>query len=342
MTLFDDEYDEEDFAGKVRRTKNGRPYVLANPDWKNEFGPHTDGFTDKPAEPRGPSALYTRVTTYISCLEDTYSLGQWAERMTVLGLAQRPQLVAAAQRVDLSNVDAARDALGEIAQKAKDAANWKEKADLGSDFHAIAQEHDTGRRTWSLLSEESKAMLWAYIAKTKGWEYAHIEQGMVNDEFRTYGTPDRLRFVRGGDDRFNPEQRGRITSDDGLTDRHWDSRHRKLRVADIKTGRIDYGWQKMELQLALYALSSLYDPDTGIRTELDIDLEYAEIVHVPYGEGTCTVYVVPIAEAVDVLRSLIPRVRAWRSRKPSWVPAGAESLTSGKAAAWPTTPPEAL
>src|SRR4029079_16304909 len=135
---------------------------------------------------------------------------------------------------------------------------------------------------------------------------------------------------------------GRVYTPPGQEPRDEVTVHRKLRVTDIKTGRIDYGWQKMELQLACYALSSRSDPDTGIRTELDIDLEYAEIVHVPYGEGTCTVYVVPIAEAVDVLRSLIPRVRAWRSRKPSWVPAGAESLTSGKAAAWPTTPPEAL
>jgi len=328
VSLLDDDEPVEDFTGKVRRTKNGRPYVLANPDWHGDVdGPTMPPyFTFKPTEPRGPSALYTRVTTYISCLEDTYSLGLWAERMVTLGLAQRPQLVAAAQRVDLSNADRARDALNEIASQAKDAANWKEKADLGTDFHEIAREWDQGRQNWDMLSPESADMLWAYSEKTETWEYAHIEQGMVNDEFRTYGTPDRLRWVT-----------TEIARQPGVV-----VEHQKLRVTDIKTGRIDYGWQKMELQLALYALSDLYDPDTGIRTELDIDQEYAEIVHVPYGLGECTVYLVPIGEAIKVLRELVPRVRAWRSRKPSWVPAGTEPLTSGLAAAWPATPPESL
>ena len=332
-----DEYDEpvEDFTGRVRRTKNGRPYVLANPDWQTDpsISHRTlDQFTEKSAEPRGPSALYTRVTTYISCLEDTYSLGLWAERMVTLGLAQRPQLVAAAQRVDLSNVDRARDELNEIASKAKDAANWKEKADLGTDFHEIAREYDEGRESFPMLSRESYDMLKAYREETADWEYAHIENGMVSDTYRTYGTPDRLRWVRG---------RVNVTSLNAVHPEYVDGK-RILRVTDIKTGRIDYGWQKMELQLALYALSDLYDPDTGIRTELDIDQEYAEIVHVPYGRGECTVYVVPIGEAIEVLRTLVPRVRAWRSRKPSWVPAGTEPLTSGLAAAWPATPPEAL
>lgn len=335
MTLFDDE-DAEDFTGKVRRTWNGRPYVLANPHWIYDEDPEARyaGFNPKPGEHRGPSALYTRVTTYISCLEDTYSLGQWQERMTILGLAMRPQLVAQAQRVDLSDPDTARDELNKIALLAKETSNWKEKADLGTDFHEIAHAYDKGRRNFLNLSPESKAMLAAYAKATEDWEYAHIEQGMVNDELRTYGTPDRLRRLS-RDELMTRAIRLNICVDT-LKPRQY------LRVTDIKTGRIDYGWQKMELQLACYALSALYDPDTGIRTELDIDQEYAEIVHVPYGQGRCDVYVIPIAEAVETLRTLVPAVRAWRARKPSWVPAEAPAVTSGVAAAWPVEAPEAL
>lgn len=334
MTLFDDE-DAEDFTGKVRRTWNGRPYVLANPDWASNGHryPGHDDFTDKPGEHRGLSALYTRVTTWISCLEDTYSLGQHLERGVAVGMAARPSLCARANNVDLTGPeDVVKKALTEIAEEARAAAGWNEKAALGTAFHDTAQiwdehpsERDPGFGAFGRqLSPEFRAMLAAYAEKTASNEYAHIEQGMVNDELRTYGTPDRLRYANA----FQPGGTGVGSA--------------KLRVTDIKTGRIDYGWQKMELQLACYALSALYDPDTGIRTELDIDQEFAEIVHVPYGQGTCTVHVVPIAEAIETLKTLVPTVRAWRARKPSWVPAEAPALASGVAAAWPTEAPEAL
>lgn len=337
MSLFD--YDE-DYAGKVLRTKDGRPYVLANPDWlsaaqsMDHYERDHPGFTDKPGEPRGPSAIYTRVTTYISCLEDTYALGLWQDRMVVVGLTVRPQLVARAQRVDLDNPEKAYAELNEIARQAKDAANWKLKADLGTDFHEIAHAYDKGRRNWKTLSPESKAMLAAYIVKTKGFEYAHIEQGMINDELRTYGTPDMLRWVDRTYEGGTWKHGKKVASTSRTV--------RTLRVVDIKTGRIDMGWQKMELQLALYAISQLYDPDTGIRTDLDIDQEYAEIIHVPYGQGKAEVFVIPIADAIRELRELVPRVRAWRARKPAWVPTDQAAIDSGVAAAWAMQPPEVL
>lgn len=320
MSLLDEIEEEEDFTGRVRRTKDGRPYVLANPDWFHNPNDETEptGFTPKAAEPRGYSKIYTRCTTYVSCLEDTYSLGDWQQRMVLIGAAMRPSLI---QRVQNINPDGSPDVvkkeLNAIAQEAKDAAGWKEKADRGTAFHTTAQIVDAGGQPPSYLSPETTASLNAYLKATAGWEYGHIEQGMINDTYRTYGTPDRLRWIQ-------PLYGG-------------NGRHPRLRVTDIKTGSIEYGWQKMELQLALYALSDLYDPDTGVRTELDIDLEYAEVVHVPQGEGTATVYVVSIATAVDVLRKLVPAVRAYRARKRSWGVAAPDSATAPLAAAWPAS-----
>lgn len=315
MSLLDEIEEEEDFTGRVRRTKDGRPYVLANPDWENP-----SAFTLKPGEPRGRSSIYTRCTTYVSCLEDTYSLGDWQQRMVLIGAAMRPSLIQRVQNVDLNgNPQVVKAELNQIAEEAKNAAGWKEKADRGTAFHRTTEIVDSGGRVPKHLSPGTLASLKDYCAKTKGWEYAHIEQGMVNDTYRTYGTPDRLRFV---DDRSYAE-----------------TAYRKLRVTDIKTGSIEYGWQKMELQLALYALSDLYDPDTGIRTELDIDQEFAEVVHVPQGEGTCTVHVVEISTAVDVLRKLVPAVRAYRGRKRSWGVAAPDSATAPLAAAWPGLTP---
>lgn len=336
MSLLD-EYEEPDFTGKVRRTSNGRPYVLADPNWIDDGEDDypewaQNGFTLKPTEPRGPSALYTRVTTYISCLEDTYNLGLWEQRMVALGLAMSPALFMALQNVDPSD-PSAKDKLDVICSKARDVAQWKEKADLGTAFHDLAEFWDTEHRSPPFLSPKTKEALDAYIKETDGWEYAEIESGMVNDELRTYGTPDRLRYLdRQREYPLLP----------------------KLRVTDIKTGRLDFGQQKMAMQLAVYAHSALYDPDTGVRTALDIDQDIAEIVHVPQGEGTCTVWEVDIASAWKMIVGHVPDVRAWRSRSDLFRPRGAvlkvpaepltpmNELTSGHAAAWPKTPPEVL
>lgn len=332
MTSLLDELDAaDDFTGKIRRTANGRPYVLANPDWlmyPEEHEAERRGFTDKPGEPRGPSKIYTRTTTYISCLEDTYSLGQHQERGVVYGMALRKSLCKRALNVDLADEPRAKEELNAIAALARDAAGWNEKADLGTTFHDTAEILDsnpTGARylrTYSRLDGETRAMLDAYQVETANWEYAHIEQGIVNDDLCYYGTPDRLRWLDEGS---------------SIMASNWDVRKgkpRKLRVSDIKTGRIDYGQQKMALQLAAYAIGQLYDPDTGIRTELDIDTEYGEIVHVPYGEGRCTVYTVPIADAVTALQELVPRVRAFRARKNWFADPVGGALFSGRAAAW--------
>jgi hypothetical protein len=321
VSLLDELDEPEDFTGRIRRTANGRPYVLANPDWTQEER-EARGFTFKPIETRAHSALYTRVTTYVSCLEDTYALGDWQQRMVLIGAAQRPSLIQRVQNVDLvGNPVRAKAELDQIAQEAKDAAGWKEKADQGSAFHRTAEICDSagGLDPAYLFSRDTQASLAAYREKTAGWEYAHIESGMVNDEFRTYGTPDRLRVL--------PFDGSTLAS----ATRTYSGR---LRVTDIKTGRIDYGWQKMELQLALYALSDLYDPETGIRTELDIDQEYAEIVHVPQGAGTADVHVVPLGPAMEALRDLVPRTRAYRARKRTWGVTAGESATDPRAAAW--------
>ncbi|HUM06394.1 MAG TPA: hypothetical protein VLT90_13095 [Terriglobales bacterium] len=314
--------------GHVNRTWNGRPYVLVNPDWPEPVV-QMDGFTDKPGEPRGKSAIYTRVTTFISCLEDTYALGEWQNRMVALGMAVRPQLVAQAQRVDLdAPQDQVKEQLNEVAYAAKDAANWKLKADLGTDFHEITREYDGGRRDWRNLSDTSRSMLAAYATATKGCTFEFIEARLVNDTLKYLGTTDRLGWVECSE----------CVPGKSVT------RLNALRVYDLKTGRIDFGQSKMALQLAAYSLSKLYDPDTGIRTDLPICPHVAYIIHAPYGEGTCAIYPVPLAPALEALTELVPRVRAFRA-KMNWFDAPLLSggqATSGVAAAWSVEPPESL
>ena len=181
-SLLDDTYhDEEDFTGRVRRNWQGRPYILADPNWSKREA-IARGFTLKTAEPRGLSRLYTRTTTYVGCMEDTYALGEWQQRMVAIGLAMRPSLIAKLQNVNYKgNPDEIRKEVNEIARQAKEVAEWHEKADLGTAFHKTAEIYDVTGAIPSMLSEITLASLKAYIRATKGWEYAAIEQFMVND-----------------------------------------------------------------------------------------------------------------------------------------------------------------
>lgn len=198
MSLFDDETDDGKPITGIQRNRQGRPYILADPDWggegEDEYPEWAQrGFTHRSAEPRGPSKLYTRVTTYVGCLEDTYSLGQWQERMVILGLTLKPSLVKRAANVREDDPEF-KNKLNEIANDAKEAARWHEKADLGTEFHETARQLDSGYLS-RLMDDETRAMVKAYQEATRGWDFAHIEEFMVNDEFGWGGTPDRLTWV---------------------------------------------------------------------------------------------------------------------------------------------------
>jgi hypothetical protein len=304
----------------IARNWQGRPYILANPDWSVKER-RDRGFKKHAAEPLGFSRMYTRCTTYVGCMEDTYSLGKWQERMVVTGMAFDESLLYAAQSVNYAGDESeVRDELDKIAEDAKNAAKYKLKATKGTAFHNVIEVFDKTGSAPPAASRDIRALLDAYARVTEGWEYFAIEQFMVNDDLEVGGTPDRIRVLPSG----------------------------RLRIADLKTGGNDlkYGRPKMELQLAMYAVSKAYDKETGIRTDLDIDLEFAEIVHCPMGTDKGVVYKVPIGPAIEEFET-VKRVRAWRSHKTDW-PAYGEVPTLGatneafsaQAAAWPAVAPQ--
>lgn len=318
-----DEWGEDVVRDKqgIVRSWQGRPYILANPDWSiaerrgRKFKRHA-------AEPLGFSRMYTRCTTYVGCMEDTYSLGQWQERMVVTGMAFDESLLYAAQSLDYSDESTIRDDLNKIANNAKEAAKWKMKATKGTAFHNVIEVFDKTGHAPPAASQEIRTLLEAYASVTDGWEYFAIEQFMVNDDLEVGGTPDRIRRLPDG----------------------------RLRITDLKTGGNDlkYGRQKMELQLGMYAISKMYDPETGIRTDVEIDRDFAEIVHCPMGTNKGTVYLVPIKAAIEEFET-VKRVRAWRAHKTDWpVIAGAEiesttnAAFSAQAAAWPVQAPQGI
>jgi hypothetical protein len=228
----------------------------------------------------GKLTPYTRCTTYVGCLEDTYNLSLWQQRMVIAGLVDRPDLLlsAAAHRDD-------KGELNKIAELAIEAAKGRAAATVGTALHALTEQVDAGQ-TVGPIPHEYQRDLDAYVAATRSLRVLHSERFVVNDEYRIGGTPDRV-----------VEYQGRNY------------------IADIKTGTIKYGPGKIAMQLAVYANSDFYDHQTGERTpQPDVDRERGIVIHLPAGTGTCELLWVDIAagwKAVD----LAGMVRVWRSWK---------------------------
>jgi len=244
---------------------------------------------------------YSRMTTFIDCLEDKSNLTQWKQRNVVLGLSRSPSLLEAFSALQEPH-STDRSQANALVQRAEEAAGSDLKALTGTALHDIIERINLGQDP-GFIPPEHEADIAAYkeaVALAKIVVVA-AETFVVNDTFGAAGTFDIL----------------------GL---HWDEARQRwvLKIMDIKTGRIDYGLSKIGMQLGGYANSQAYDAETGDRspiqwtmedgTVLDVDLDEALIIHLPAGQGACTVVPVDIRGCYDGL-VLAQQVRKWRSRK---------------------------
>lgn len=245
----------------------------------------------------GKEVSYTRCTTFVAALEDTYNLTKWKMRQVALGLADRPDLLlsVSAHRDDKSELDRVADAAMEAAQSSA-------AATTGTALHTLTELHDHGRPIGTLPAA-ARADLDAYIAETAGLSYVAIEQFRVCDELKVGGTADRV--IDLGD---------------------------RLMIGDVKSGDITYGIGKIAMQLAVYARSTAYTAGGGRVPDVKpMDLERAVVVHLPAGRGVCTLHEVDIAAGWEAVQ-LAARVRSWRGRKNLATPATVHLL--GKVAAF--------
>lgn len=229
--------------------------------------------------PDGDHAVaYTRCTTYVGCIEDTYNLSKWQMRMVALGLSTRPDLLlsVAAHREDKKTLD-------RICADAQEAAKAHAGATTGTALHALTERMDRGLEV-GVVPDEYLADLVAYAQATQALSAVSIEQFSVNDELRIGGTPDRVVTYNG-----------------------------RRYIADLKTGGITFGYLKIAAQLAVYSRSTPYDVTTNERMEPHgADTERGIVIHLPAGTGTCTLHWIDLQagwEAVRVARD----VRAMRA-----------------------------
>jgi hypothetical protein len=240
--------------------------------------------------PEGRTKAYTRCTTYVGALEDTYNLGKWMQRMVALGLVMRDDLLLAAGSLTAAD----KGELDKICDAAREAAAASAGATIGTALHKMCERLDRGEKF--MIPGPAKADIKAYQDATKGITWSRIEEFTVHDGLEIGGTPDRIGAAKG----------------------------QRSRVYDIKTGSIEWGLAKIAMQLAVYARSEAYDVDLGTRSALDVDTHVATIIHLPAGEGRCELVDVDIEQGWEGVQ-LCTAVRAWRKRK-SFAPANLPSL----------------
>lgn len=234
-----------------------------------------------PVDGKKPVA-YTRCTTFVNVLEDTYNLSLWQQRMVALGLADRPDLMlsVAAHRDD-------KKKLNELVDQAREAAAATAAATTGTALHTLTERVDRDEPL-GVLPVAYKADLEAYRDKTQPLNVEAIEQFRVEDTLKIGGTCDRIVEYRG--DRY---------------------------IADVKTGSIEWGMGKIAMQLAVYAHSTPYSHETKTRTPdpWPVNLDKAIVIHLPAGKGTCELVLVDIQAGWEAVTELAVHVRAWRARK---------------------------
>lgn len=266
---------------KVRRDKKGRPYIKE---------------IDILGNLTGRDVTYTRVTTYIDCVDDKSALARWGERQLVKGLlggrGARFRAEASALLTDDKKFN-----LNQLIKKIKEAAGAEDQAAIGTAVHAITERYDLGLEL-GVIDELYAPDLESYIQATRFIKHIYVERLMVNDEIQTAGTPDRIV-------EYLPCEVCGIS----------------YYIFDLKTGRVDaYTQNSQAMQLAVYAHSKIYDAETGQRTQpVQVCLHKAIICALPAGSGRAELQWIDIATGWNLVK-VATSVRKARSIKAHRIP----------------------
>lgn len=279
---------------------------------------------------RGSKVQYGRPSSLGKQVENTTNLQKWSERAEGLGLFLEPDLLAPLADVDPDKLNLddpdTRDLLDEIAVKAKNRAQAGIAAERGTHGHELTEDHDneldfveriTRGEDLGLPEPVQYALVaaWAKMLGQLDVEMLAVEARCVDDIWRQAGTLDRIcRLKR--DTRFPTTAGTYVTLPAG-----W------VGILDIKTGKLrldDAGfvsyWHGYAVQLASYAQSVPYDPDTDTRGEWPwpIDQRFAIIAHLDIlaalaGEAKCRLVLVDL-EAGRHAGALCVAAREWEKR----------------------------
>jgi hypothetical protein len=240
----------------------------------------------------GEERAWVRATTWAKTVADVFALHGWEKRMVALGLAQRPDLLLRVAAVPDPNSTHGKSQLDRLVDQAREHAKAGARANLGTALHTFAESCDLGRALPEIpapfdrdLAAYQKAMAAVEVSRN------YVERICVVRALGVAGTMDRIV-------RFKHAQ--------GLP-----------MVGDLKTGAdLRYSWSEIAIQLALYAhADTVYDLNSRQHYPmLEVNQDAALVVHLPAGEGRCTLHLVDIKAGWEMAQ-VCAVVRAWRDRK---------------------------
>jgi hypothetical protein len=224
---------------------------------------------------------HTRATTFAKSASSTHALSEWRERMVVLGLTMRRDLLAMAHG---KHVKRDRTELNSIAAQAKDAAGVKVAANLGTAYHAFSERLDAGLMTLEQVPEDYRHHL------------AEYQQAVA-----AHGLVTRPEWI----ERSTAVRADQVSAElpvGGTLDRIFQLPNGELVIGDLKTGSdLSYGWGEIAVQLAIYAHGvntyGLFDwnTDTWQAAPGPVRTDYGIVIHLPAESSGCTLYRIDLA-----------------------------------------------
>lgn len=231
---------------------------------------------------------HTRATTFTKAGSSTFSLNEWQQRMVVLGLTQRRDLLAMAHGLDVKRD---RKTLNQIAEDAKNAAGSKVAANLGTALHAFSERLDAGLMALADVPTEYRSRMDEYLLTINGAGLRTRPEWI-----------ERTTAVRA-------DQVSALLPVAGTLDRIFQLPNGELVIGDLKTGSdLSYGWGEIATQLAVYAhgvnTHGLFDWRTKTWQDwqsdhdetLRVRTDYGIVMHLPASGEGCTLYRVDLVK----------------------------------------------
>lgn len=235
----------------------------------------------------GKPIPYTRVSTLAKTLDESFNLGKWKQRMTALGVAARPDLLALAARLGAED----KDQLDELCEAAMQASGANDARDLGTALHAFTEAIDRGETVNPPPELAADLVAYRRVMAELSLESLEQELFVCNDLLQAAGTLDKLVRLPNG----------------------------QVAVADQKSGRDAARYaHNAAIQIAIYAHSRRINLETGQRSPLhpDLNTDIGLLIHTPAKQGRASIHRLDLKQAWSWAQMCV-EVRAWRKSKPA-------------------------
>ena len=276
-TIDIEQLDDENEGRRDYRRANGAPLV---------------------SDPEDPTRTlrYSRPSGYGKDLDDEEALTYWRIWKAMDGTARSKAL----QMEVLSTKDEDKVRKKELRNKALDKGGADDAADMGTALHAMTARAEDATDLWD-FPEAYAADLEAFLKSLADYGLVSemVEVPLVNDEYRTAGTADRV--FRTTRELIAPDS-SRIEIGE-------------LILGDIKTGKkLDFSLPSYAVQLALYAQGQLYDIVTERRLPTPpINQRWGILAHLPVGKAHCDLLWIDLAVG-NYGAWISHEIREWRKK----------------------------